>query len=372
MPSVAINRKNEWLRGVLVRAQLGAHSIRTDPRLRQDYQQSACSIIRRWNPSAVAVSRCPDLSWVVIDPTLDQRYPAAKAHDIVSGAEIAGLSSVAQIHVRRQVSVNPTRHRTMNRSNAAMTRRCILSILLCLMHLSCAPMMRRGAVLSPPATRGEIARVVDALHDEASGLVFAGALIDEAVAILRRIRAQYPETRTALAVSTSTDNGTDHASLTFRAPETLCADTTGKQAATLSGRADRWLNPWATQNARFDSVTASLGGARIYHLKCYERIGTYLTVYYEQAVNVRVLSTAFPPIAGFRVWPEVQIGGGDVLRIVVDPDSWTIRLSAGWGDCPSGCTFRHNWTFSYAPASGTLALIGESGPALPPERRPPP
>ena len=43
---------------------------------------------------------------------------------------------------------------------------------------------------------------------------------------------------------------------------------------------------------------------------------------------------------------------------------YRIKLTIGWGDCPSGCIERHVWTFE-VDATGGLTLESESGDEVP-------
>ncbi len=43
---------------------------------------------------------------------------------------------------------------------------------------------------------------------------------------------------------------------------------------------------------------------------------------------------------------------------------YTIEVTVGWGDCPSGCINRHVWTFEVT-ADGTITLAGETGDEVP-------
>jgi hypothetical protein len=46
-----------------------------------------------------------------------------------------------------------------------------------------------------------------------------------------------------------------------------------------------------------------------------------------------------------------------------DGASWAVTVSAGWGDCESGCIDRHEWTWLVA-ADGSLELTGDTGSPL--------
>jgi hypothetical protein len=45
--------------------------------------------------------------------------------------------------------------------------------------------------------------------------------------------------------------------------------------------------------------------------------------------------------------------------------SFQVNIEIGWGDCPSGCIEKHDWTYTVA-VDGTIKLVRETGPAVPP------
>jgi hypothetical protein len=55
-----------------------------------------------------------------------------------------------------------------------------------------------------------------------------------------------------------------------------------------------------------------------------------------------------------RWWEAEQVAGG-----------WRIKLTIGWGDCPSGCIERHTWTY-LVRSDGAVTLEGETGDPVPP------
>lgn len=62
-----------------------------------------------------------------------------------------------------------------------------------------------------------------------------------------------------------------------------------------------------------------------------------------------------PDVIGASKWWEATplAGGG-----------YTVVLTVGWGDCPSGCISRHVWTFD-VKADGTLTPVSETGEPVP-------
>lgn len=64
-----------------------------------------------------------------------------------------------------------------------------------------------------------------------------------------------------------------------------------------------------------------------------------------------------PSLIGQAAWWEAEpaVDGG-----------WTIAVTVGWGDCPSGCINRHTWHWA-VDAAGGVAFVAQDGPALPTE-----
>jgi len=63
-----------------------------------------------------------------------------------------------------------------------------------------------------------------------------------------------------------------------------------------------------------------------------------------------------PDLIGACCWSEAKaVEGG-----------YQVMFTVGWGDCPAGCINKHVWTYAVAP-DGRVGLIGEEGPAVPPE-----
>jgi hypothetical protein len=62
-----------------------------------------------------------------------------------------------------------------------------------------------------------------------------------------------------------------------------------------------------------------------------------------------------PDVIGASKWWEATplAGGG-----------YTVVLTVGWGDCPSGCISRHVWTFE-VKADGGVRLVSETGEPVP-------
>ena len=42
------------------------------------------------------------------------------------------------------------------------------------------------------------------------------------------------------------------------------------------------------------------------------------------------------------------------------PSGWTVRFTAGWGDCPAGCIDQHSWTWTVT-SDGAVTFVSERG-----------
>jgi hypothetical protein len=62
-----------------------------------------------------------------------------------------------------------------------------------------------------------------------------------------------------------------------------------------------------------------------------------------------------PNLIGQCCWYETAPG----------QDGFRVKITMGWGDCPSGCIDSHVWTYEVS-RSGEIELIGESGDPVPP------
>jgi hypothetical protein len=58
------------------------------------------------------------------------------------------------------------------------------------------------------------------------------------------------------------------------------------------------------------------------------------------------------------------IGACCFWQVTAARDGYDVRVEIGWGDCPSGCINRHDWTFSVTTA-GAVTLVSEQGPPVP-------
>lgn len=88
----------------------------------------------------------------------------------------------------------------------------------------------------------------------------------------------------------------------------------------------------------------------------------YLSMVFSQVYHPESLAVIYKGAEGVNgAWGGgFRPGGGN--RITVELPYYTFSL--GWGDCPAGCIFRHNW--KYYASKDSLALVEESGEPVPP------
>lgn len=78
----------------------------------------------------------------------------------------------------------------------------------------------------------------------------------------------------------------------------------------------------------------------------------------------RVLATD-PRFAGAMEYSADVIGASKWWTASPLPaGGYTIEVTVGWGDCPSGCIERHVWTYEVG-GDGTVTLVSEEGPEVP-------
>ncbi len=59
-------------------------------------------------------------------------------------------------------------------------------------------------------------------------------------------------------------------------------------------------------------------------------------------------------------WEALPLDGS------LPPSGWTVRFTAGWGDCPAGCIDQHSWTWTVT-GDGAVTFVSEQGSVLAPE-----
>ena len=68
-----------------------------------------------------------------------------------------------------------------------------------------------------------------------------------------------------------------------------------------------------------------------------------------------------PDLIGQSAWYEAKPASG--------VGAFVVNIQVGWGDCPSGCIERHDWSYAVTP-DGAVTLLSEGGDAVPPEALP--
>lgn len=82
----------------------------------------------------------------------------------------------------------------------------------------------------------------------------------------------------------------------------------------------------------------------------------------------RAVVAAKPQFAGFLAHDPSLIGqsGWWDARPASGVGAFVVTVSAGWGDCQSGCIDTHTWTYAVTP-DGAVRLLSETGPVVPPD-----
>jgi hypothetical protein len=71
-----------------------------------------------------------------------------------------------------------------------------------------------------------------------------------------------------------------------------------------------------------------------------------------------------PRFAGFGPQDPDMIGQCCWYEVTQAASGWNVLVHAGWGDCPSGCINKHEWTYSVSQ-TGEVELTGETGDPVP-------
>jgi len=90
-----------------------------------------------------------------------------------------------------------------------------------------------------------------------------------------------------------------------------------------------------------------------------------VTLASSRPMNMAALAKRFAAIKGV-IYAEPNGGAGDGPDITAQAgtDHWLLTYSFGWGDCPSGCIYRHYWSFEVS-SSGEVTYTGSSGTPIP-------
>ncbi|RMG66909.1 MAG: hypothetical protein D6715_05855 [Calditrichaeota bacterium] len=85
-------------------------------------------------------------------------------------------------------------------------------------------------------------------------------------------------------------------------------------------------------------------------------------------LNTIALGRALASIPGVVfAGPDWALGDGANIWLEVQASGLLFRFSVGWGDCPSGCIYRHVWKI-FLDSNGRVAYLGSTGPPLPTRR----
>ena len=97
---------------------------------------------------------------------------------------------------------------------------------------------------------------------------------------------------------------------------------------------------------------------------------TPVTVVVGSALDAATLVIASDPLfSGAAPQADDVIGQSKYwVATPLDGGGYRIDLTIGWGDCMAGCIDRHVWTYEVSP-DGTLELVSEDGPEVPPDVR---
>ena len=131
-----------------------------------------------------------------------------------------------------------------------------------------------------------------------------------------------------------------------------------------------WLNNWKagtanTGEARLDALLQEFDVDAVRDALLTTADRTWFRVEFAQPLSMDRLAdrvrTASPNIPS--VEPNAYAGDGDNIVNSSSAGGRVLTFSKGWGDCPSGCIYRHSWEVSIA-SSGDLS-VREFGNPLP-------
>lgn len=85
-----------------------------------------------------------------------------------------------------------------------------------------------------------------------------------------------------------------------------------------------------------------------------------------EPLNVAALAALFVGIDRLEgAWANGAVGDGNDIRAGVEPESWLLHYSTGFGDCPAGCISRYHWVFR-VHTDGRVTYEGGHGEPPPP------
>ena len=83
------------------------------------------------------------------------------------------------------------------------------------------------------------------------------------------------------------------------------------------------------------------------------------------AAAARVLAS-YPQFAAIGPLNNDAIGQCCWFEAAAAPGGYKVTIHVGWGDCPAGCIDKHEWTYNVSAADGSISLVAETGPSVPP------
>ena len=110
-----------------------------------------------------------------------------------------------------------------------------------------------------------------------------------------------------------------------------------------------WVDAWRNGNVLTgNSVVDSLVVRYQLSLDDFSAFSTleYAILSGAEPLNMRQLAVEFSTVSGIlSTETSPRIGDGDNIDVTYEADGAVVVISKGYGDCPSGCINRDNWTF---------------------------
>ena len=164
-------------------------------------------------------------------------------------------------------------------------------------------------------------------------------LIDEIEGVLFLIRAAYPPMTQIHTTERSAS-----------VPGMLVIDLEPDFSETLKERFQDKEGQirFETGNAEFDALNAMLGLQNVI-------LSRDLYLYFDRHLNLRTAIEAYSKVEGVRwVRGSASIGEHDTITASKQGEIWYVIFKHGWGDCPSGCTYRE---FFFFTVTGTAVAM---------------
>ncbi len=136
--------------------------------------------------------------------------------------------------------------------------------------------------------------------------------------------------------------------------------------AAVDGNAE-WVENWEngvrlTGNPEIDRLMKKYN----LQLESYYTNGALVCLSSPKAINIRAFCCLFEKINGvFYSHPNHFFGGGKEITASIKEECLELIISIGYGDCPSGCVYRHYWLFE-VEYDGTVHYIKSYGDPAPP------